>query len=522
MHLIWGIDGADWSLLGDLRDDGRIPTLSGLIESGSCGTLRTTIPAFTGMAVPTLLTGKNPGTTGMVGFERVDGTLQDFTDTEDETLWEIAGRQGLATAAVGVRTTYPPRPVENGVLVSGDLYTPPDADDYVYPPSISEEIPSVASFHEDLATLDALQSAGDISAFLNAAIEATRTRHGVLQDILDATDPDLAMFWIGSADKLQHLAWDDRETLARYYEAIDDMLAKTLDRFEPEITYVVSDHGFEAVYERELHLNTWLRRQGYLATGWSALLSRYIGPIASNHLPNELTDTALSMATTLRDTLRSTSESGADPSGDSGGVRSVTVPGIDYERSRAVVANEWGVNVLAEGSERDELVEQLVDELRSLQIDGEPAFRFVARREDVYTRRHIEQYPDVVVLPSREYHLNHALSRTLTTQTGGSPHRSGYHVYNPNGVFVVSGHGIDRAEEMELAAEDFAPTVLHGLGVGVPNEVDGAPAREALPPNQREAEVTTIESSDPTMPEDRDRVAVDDDVENRLRDMGYL
>lgn len=527
MDLIWGIDGADWDLLRRLRADGRIPTLSRLVESGASGTVRTTIPAYTGIAVPTLLTGKNPGTTGMVGFEKADGSLQNFTDTDDETFWEVAGRQGLATCTVGVRTTYPPRPVENGVLVSGDLYTPPDADDYVYPASLSDEVESVERFHDELATLDDLQRDGDVDEFLNAAMDATRTRHGVLQDLLAATNPDLATFWIGSADKLQHLAWDDEAALATYYELLDDLLTETLDRFEPDTTYVVSDHGFEAVYERELHLNTWLQRNGYLETTPSATLSRYLGPIASKYVPSDITNGILSTVRRIREPFASRSDPDSSDARDGDeredkGDRAVTVPGIDYERSRAVVANEWGIDVLERGPDRESLVEALIEDLRALRIDGDPAFRFVARREAVYTDPYIDQYPDIIVLPSREYHLNHTLSRTLTTRTGGSPHRAGYHVYNPDGVFVASGEGIDSTNDVELAAEDFAPTVLHGVGVGIPDDVDGAPVLDALPTNRRDADVFTVSSRAPTLPDGEPPAAAGDEVKDRLRDMGYL
>ncbi len=455
----------------------------------------------------------------MVGFERVDGTLQDFTDIEDEVLWEIAGRQGLRTCAVGVRTTYPPRPVENGVVVSGDLYTPPDATDYMFPEHLPDDVPGVESFHDGLAELDELQKNADIPCFIEAASTTTRTQHGVFEDIIAETDPDLAMFWIGAADKLQHLAWDEKDVLAEYYELIDGLLKQTLDRFEPEVTYVISDHGFEAVYERELHLNTWLERRGYLRTTPAAPMSRYIGPLVSKYVPNGLTDKAQSVLSKMGGAATSGDEAASHSAGSTR--RNVTVPGVDYERSTAVMVNEWGINVLA-SNRRSEIVDSLVSDLRALHIQGEPVFRFVARREDVYTGRYLDRFPDVIVLPTREYHLNHTLSRSLTSPTGGSSHRSGYHIYNPDGVFAASGAEIPTAAGLTIAAEEFAPTVLHELGVGVPADIDASPMTEALSTHRRTDDVTTIRPRAPTLVDPEQKSTTNEDVEDRLRDMGYL
>lgn len=527
MDLIWGIDGADWSLLNRFRDEGRIPHLSALMEGGTSGTLRTTIPAYTGIALPTILTGKNPGTTGLVGFERVDGTLRSFNDTEDETFWETAGRQGYKTCTVGVRTTYPPRRVENGVLVSGDLYTPPQVSDYTYPDTLTGKLSSVDDFHDRLSDLDEHQNHGEIENFLEMAITSTRTRHRALQDLMAEISPDLVTFWIGNADKLQHLAWDDKEALAQYYEEVDSMLGETLERFNPDHTYVISDHGFEAVYEKELHLNTWLERNKYLETTSSATLSRFLGPLASKYIPNSITDQILSIGFGLKDKMSFISSESADNIEDQSITsdrkdRSVTVPGINYEESNAIVANEWGINILEQGNKRKVIIRELIDKLRSFAIEGRPVFRFVARREDVYTDRFIERYPDIIVLPTREYHLNHTLSRKIVTPTGGSTHRAGYHIYNPNGVFIAEGEGISTQGDIELSAEDFAPTILHTLGASVPAEIDGSPAAEALPENCLKSDVTTIAPQPPTADNSNSKGTVDKAVEERLEDMGYL
>jgi len=520
MILIWGIDSADWSVLNPLMERGELPALAQLVDSGASGTLRSTIPAYTGIALPTILTGKNPGTTGMVGFEKVDGQLNDFSDVDSETFWETAGRQGKETCIVNVRTTYPPREVENGWLVSGDLYTPPDADGFVSPPDLLDEFPELASFHASLGRLDELQREGATREFAETAVEATRTRHTQFEALVAEKQPDMAMFWIGNADKLQHLAWGE-EVVEKYYRAIDELLQQTLGRFDPETTYVLSDHGHEAVYERELHLNTWLAEEGYLQTTTLAPLSKRIGPLVSKFGPEWLKESGRK----LSDALKRTGSEQATPSSQEEGNqqfgqgRNVTIPGIDYGESKAVLANEWGIDVLADGDERTGIVDEIVRKLRRLQFQGENAIRFAAPREEVYTEPYREAFPDIIVLPSRNFHANHTLANTITSKTGGSTHTAGYHIYDPDGIFVAVGDGIDVESDVEFVAEEFGPTVLRALGVAIPADVDGKPVDRFVPSERRGQAVETITA----VRRGADRSGdVDGRVEQRLEDMGYL
>lgn len=91
---------------------------SPLIEPGVNGTFRRTIPAYIGITLPVFLTGKNQETTGVVGFEKAGRLLQSFIGTDKRC--EVIKRQETAACTGGVQTAYWPRPVEKGILVSGD------------------------------------------------------------------------------------------------------------------------------------------------------------------------------------------------------------------------------------------------------------------------------------------------------------------------------------------------------------------------------------------------------------------
>ena len=135
--LIVGLDGATWAVLRPLMQAGRMPRLRAAVEGGASGVLHSTIPPITPAAWTTFLTGKQPGSHGIIDFERYDPTSNRlrFNSTRCldhvRNLWQIAGEAGLKVGSVNVPMTYPPVPV-NGFMVSG-FETPGPESDFVYP-----------------------------------------------------------------------------------------------------------------------------------------------------------------------------------------------------------------------------------------------------------------------------------------------------------------------------------------------------------------------------------------------------
>ena len=142
--LIIGLDGATFDVLNPLIAEGRMPRLREAIAAGASGRLRSTVPPITPAAWTTFLTGKNPGSHGVIDFERYDVHTNklSFNSTRCldhvRNLWQILGDHGLKVGSVNVPMTYPPTPV-NGFLVSG-FETPGPESDLVYPPALKNAI----------------------------------------------------------------------------------------------------------------------------------------------------------------------------------------------------------------------------------------------------------------------------------------------------------------------------------------------------------------------------------------------
>lgn len=90
--------------------------------------------------------------------------------------------------------------------------------------------------------------------------------HRLFQSALRHFDRGLLFFYFSSIDQNSHILWGRYETeLLEVYQAIDQCIGE-VRRAVPDVELIVlSDHGFTS-FDRAVHLNTWLRHRGFLAT----------------------------------------------------------------------------------------------------------------------------------------------------------------------------------------------------------------------------------------------------------------
>lgn len=120
--LLVGWDGAQWSILRPLLEQGRLPHLESLLNNGVCGELLCPRP----FAIPTvwtsLATGKRPHEHGIlhVSCPTADGSgIQPVTRQSRRcpAVWNILNRAGLNTHIVGWPVTHPAEKV-SGICVT--------------------------------------------------------------------------------------------------------------------------------------------------------------------------------------------------------------------------------------------------------------------------------------------------------------------------------------------------------------------------------------------------------------------
>jgi len=122
-----GIDGAVWSILDPMIEEGFLPTFAKLKREGSYGVLHSVKAYISPPAWVSMMTGYEPERTGIYTFGHWDREAREFlplsaADTQTPSVWDIASHADKRTAVINVPMTYPVRDV-NGIMVSG-LMTP--------------------------------------------------------------------------------------------------------------------------------------------------------------------------------------------------------------------------------------------------------------------------------------------------------------------------------------------------------------------------------------------------------------
>lgn len=140
-----GLDGLDPNLTERWMDEGKLPNLSRMRESGSYHRLRTTFPPLSPVAWSTFATGVNPGRHNIFDFlnrnlrnyapelssARVSHVKRSFQIgpwrlktsrpavellRKSEPFWKILGRYGIGSTILRVPITFPPEPFPGRLL----------------------------------------------------------------------------------------------------------------------------------------------------------------------------------------------------------------------------------------------------------------------------------------------------------------------------------------------------------------------------------------------------------------------
>ncbi len=472
--LIIGLDGATFDVLNPLMEAGRMPRLKEALASGASGALRSTTPPLTPAAWTTFLTGRHPGSHGIIDFEQYDVRTNEFKfntalcGARVRSIWQILGDRGLKVGSVNVPMTYPPMPV-NGFLVSG-FEAPGPQSDFVYPKALKSEIlerfsdPTFGkSWRKKLfGGLQLFQQNVDyISRSFHQGAEMTMwlgDRHGW----------DVVMVVLKLVDNLQHKTWKyldprwagrdkaRREIVAHAFEEIDRATGTLLDyaAAHDATVLIVSDHGHGSL-EGKVHPNTLLERWGYLALHRAqvpegqAEKRPHIGDV-ERALPVDYSKTKACVMHAGNAGFLYINLRGRQPTG--------IVKPSDYETLR------------------DELIARLQgDECRVRNPQGEliPLFPEVHKPEEIYGCSRADQpwLPDLILIPHETLAVVRRLRGSTIVKWFSYRRMEGTH--RADGIFIATGPGLTRVTDLRAHIVDCAPTILALLGLPIPSEMEG-------------------------------------------------
>lgn len=277
--MVIGLDGATFNTLDPLISQGKLPNLQYLIQNGTSGHLRSTIPPLSAAAWSTFQTGKNPGKHGIFDFFRNSPGEHNYvpansTFLKSKTLWEILSDYGKRVGVLNVMFNYPPREV-NGFIVSGKE-TPGEDKEYTFPTLLKSEILRIEPKYE----AEPFKRVYQTKKFLKQVPILLNRQERINNYLLKKYSPDFFMNLFAIPDIIHHLFWkymdpshpNYSEKKSRQYLPLIEKCYQTLDAMigtrmeladENTVVIIMSDHGGGPLH-KVIQLNRWLKKNGFL------------------------------------------------------------------------------------------------------------------------------------------------------------------------------------------------------------------------------------------------------------------
>lgn len=474
--LIIGFDGADFELVQELADEGKLPNIQELMESGTYGELESTQIPITPSAWTSFMTGKNPGKHGIFDFTKVTSKgleVVSFNDVEDDTIFDIIS-EDYSIGTLNIPATYPPREV-NGFMVSGMMS-----------PSIEkatndEDVKRILKEENYLIEVPGTYNGSNEEKLLEQCYETLETRQNTAEKLMDEKDMDVFMPVFTVGDRISHWFWkykdpehpefeesDYRREVEKIYREIDSNIGKLVEKAGDDTNVVLmSDHGFTGLY-KGLNLNKMLMKEDILQIKRNPLSQlRYLAFKAGLTMENVY---KIVRKLGMEEFVKSAAD---NPENDRMrklmSLPFLSFSDVDFERSKAYSALHFGPVFSLDEHEEDNVVELLED----LEYKGEKVVENIERGEEIYHGKFAEDAPDIVYHTEGMHYQAHRYFEFGSNKVFSQPFNteSGHH--RLEGIYVASGPDFENKGRKDASIIDIAPTILSMMGEKIPGDMDG-------------------------------------------------
>jgi predicted AlkP superfamily phosphohydrolase/phosphomutase/Flp pilus assembly protein TadD len=271
---IFAIDGADWELISELADDGRIPNIKALVHNGTSASVQTIQPTVSPILWTTVATGLSPDRHGVLDFtDHARNVPVDSRTRRVPALWEISDAFGRPAQVVNWWTDWPASASAGAVFdTPGDLVPTAVSPASAAARAQSNVVPvetvgfrQVARFMNiTQAEYDTAVNSKDASNPINVMrgiLAKTWTDHRVALSMYNERKPVLFMMSFDGTDAVNHLFspyhppyredvssesyrkyWP---TVANYYSEVDRLIGEWMQTLPEDTTVILmSAHGF--------------------------------------------------------------------------------------------------------------------------------------------------------------------------------------------------------------------------------------------------------------------------------------
>lgn len=485
--LIIGLDGVTFKLLDPWIKEEYLPTFKKLKDKGCYAYLKSCLPTVTPTAWTSITTGKNPGKHGIFDFQKIDFNYNSkiylSNDKRSYEIWDyLIDKKSII---INLPYSYPPKRI-NGIMMSGML-TPDKTSNFIIPSKFKKDI--LDKFPDYSFELDWILYRGRINRFKEDLMALTDKRIKLFYYFIEK-EWDFYFFVFIEPDRAQHILWSDL-SLKKYFKYIDYKLNEILKKIERKKInlFLISDHGFARVYKK-IHINDFLKNEGYLALKSKKSIKKLIGKIKTisenilkflssfsilqkilNYIPMEL----------IKYTVKPLLENGSNFCED-----------IDWKNTKVFMYGTGQIlintkNRFAEGivsdEEYEDLRQHIKNKLESLKDPetGKKVIHKVFKKEEIYSGKFLKDGPDLIIFPQKGYIVSATLKGAIFEKLD---FKRGDH--DLDGIFIGYGPDIKSGYNLgEISIFDIAPTILYMLGSPIPREMDGRVLKEIFKNNSK-------------------------------------
>jgi predicted AlkP superfamily phosphohydrolase/phosphomutase len=516
--LIIGLDGATFDLIRPWAEAGKLPNIARLMAQGTSAPLRSVPNQNSAPAWSSYATGKNPGKHGIYYFdERIEGTYNkrylNGGFRQGESWWSLASQAGKVVGVVNVPMSYPAEQVR-GVMLAGLDAPGVDSPGFSYPPELICELQLSVGDYIIEPGIPSYMKMGRRDLAERAIFNAADKRAAYARYLMGSRAWDVFHVTFTATDAAHHFFWKDMDpahpehdvveavrygdTIERVYRRMDEIVGELTSLAPDAAVMLMSDHGGGFNQRGAEYLNDWLASIGLLHyldedAGSAGLQDRLkqaaLAPLKWGY---NLVDRTLSREAKLRlvrllPGIRERME------------MAMTFGNIDWSRTRAYAygaRDDLWVNLqgrepggIVPPDEYDALRDELIAKLRASRdvLDHRPVLREAIKREDVYHGPNLHKSPDILIRWQETRVVRGIYLPGASGQDGASPpvpplspnlNNGGHRLH---GIFVMAGPGVRPGTRFdEGVLWDLAPTILHYLGLTVPDDMDGRVLAEAF------------------------------------------
>lgn len=437
--LVVGFDGATWRIINPLVRQGKLPTFQKLMEKGAWGYMKSTLPPITIPAWISMFSGLKPDNLGIFDFvtftwnNTIKSHLYSSQDTRGKLLWDILSKKELECLVLNMPGIYPPYPIKGHMM--GLDFTPLETNTY---PTELEHLLDKEYKLKEIRELQTLIHQGEKTALMITEQEEKKVLE-ILTSFSQKFLYDVIFVRFGIPDHVSHYSTNDKE-MEKFHIMMDSMLKEILDSVPFEYILLVSDHGLQK-NDKVFYVNKVLEDAGFLKTKLSNRILRFfISKVFEIGGANVIRTLYKRLMGFLKKRL-------------------------DVQRRSSFV------------------LEKLDDKTKAFAYAAAPSVfcplyildRFISEKiiETLHANKYIRDVHPVHCKggPSAIVESFYPISSlTISESTLGTEHHWSHDL---DGIFLMYGKGVKKGFQKDCSIYDVAPTLLHMLGLPIPEEMDG-------------------------------------------------